>query len=162
MIWNDKKYKNQKIYILLLFEALIRAQKSLYGPLALFPPPPSVFVLYLYLYLYMYFYSYLYLYSCREIVIRSLRSPHPHHLYFIRADIYFLHFIFGIFYIWYLQLSIFSALLLWYLVLFIFQRYLCWCGYFEAQPDHEIIRELKGLMDFRTAMMVQLEWLKDK
>ena len=50
------------------------------------------------------FVLYLYLYLCREIVIRSPRSPRPHHLYFIHADIYFLHFIFGIFYIWYLQL----------------------------------------------------------
>ena len=121
------------------------------------------------LYLYLYFNLYLYLYLCciciciwtvfvfvlhlylscilcREIVIRSPRSPRPHHLYFIHADIYFLHFIFGIFYIWYLYTFSPHIWLIFTIVhivtphlnlmLFIFQRY------FEAQTDHEIIREL--------------------
>ena len=96
--------------------------------------------------------------GCDLWVEKSLYGPPalpPHPLYFIHADIYFLHFIFGIFYIWYLQLSRFSPLIrLWYLVLFIVENY------FEAQPDHEIIRALTSLMDLSTVMMVQLDFLK--
>ena len=102
MIWIcDKNHKNQKIYILLLFEALVSAQKSLYGPSALFPLAPSVFVLHLYLYSYLYFYSYLYLYLCREIVIRSLRSPLTRTICILSAQTF-------IFSISYLAFSIFD------------------------------------------------------
>ena len=103
-IWKRNSNRNIK-FVKLGFLSLWDYFRSIDHPI----PQPMLFkfVTSLWLYFHIFRISIWALPDHRYTAPLSL-SLHPHHLYFIHADIYFLHFIFGIFYIWYLQLSIFS------------------------------------------------------